>query len=272
MRGKSHLCLGHYLTQHYMDSLPQRYRKAFLVGCIEPDRNPMTYFKGSLRSQWMRGHNYNNASHFMQRISRRLENKEKSEHRLDHNQRKHTAADRESKPCIGVNISGSADIISVIFLNGFHDGGQGMGLRSLVHPLFHVGKEMVLQIHFIGPMFVEIGGEDIIVCKGESIRGVVDQLAHGVVIPETVLFFLFQPVGNPGHEAAGIVVVVSPQPLGAERPFKIGHGVPIGLNAAHQERFLITLRQAVHVMLSEIMTETQMAFTTHKQFSLGFFL
>ena len=76
MRGKSHLCLGHYLTQHFMDSLPQRYQKAFLVGCIEPDRNPMTYFKGSLRSQWMRGHNYNNASHFMSRISRRLEKKE----------------------------------------------------------------------------------------------------------------------------------------------------------------------------------------------------
>ena len=69
MRGKSHLCLGHYLTQHYMDSLPQRYQKAFLVGCIEPDRNPMTYFKGSLRSQWLRGHNYNNASRFMTRIS-----------------------------------------------------------------------------------------------------------------------------------------------------------------------------------------------------------
>ena len=77
MRGKSHLCLGHYLTQHYMDSLPQRYQKAFLVGCIEPDRNPMTYFKGSLRSQWLRGHNYNNARRFMARISRRLERKEK---------------------------------------------------------------------------------------------------------------------------------------------------------------------------------------------------
>ena len=77
MRGKSHLCLGHYLTQHYMDSLPNRYKKAFLVGCIEPDRNPMTYFKGSIRSQWLRGHNYNNADHFMVRLSNRLENKKK---------------------------------------------------------------------------------------------------------------------------------------------------------------------------------------------------
>ena len=77
MRGKSHLCLGHYLISHYMETLPQRYQKAFLVGCIEPDRNPMTYFKGSIRSQWMRGHNYNNASRYMARVSSRLENKQK---------------------------------------------------------------------------------------------------------------------------------------------------------------------------------------------------
>lgn len=76
MRGKSHLCLGHYLISHYMDNLPERYKKAFLVGCIEPDRNPMTYFKGSIRSQWMRGHNYKNADHFMVRLSNRLENKD----------------------------------------------------------------------------------------------------------------------------------------------------------------------------------------------------
>ena len=75
MRGKSHLSLGHYLIQNYMEDLPLRYQKAFLVGCIEPDRNPMTYFKGSIRSQWMRGHNYNNASRFMARVAARLERK-----------------------------------------------------------------------------------------------------------------------------------------------------------------------------------------------------
>lgn len=35
--------------------------KAFLLGCIEPDRNPATYLKGSIRCQWLRGHNYRNA-------------------------------------------------------------------------------------------------------------------------------------------------------------------------------------------------------------------
>ena len=50
--------------------------KAFLLGCIEPDRNPATYLKGSIRCQWLRGHNYRNARRFMRAISARLERKE----------------------------------------------------------------------------------------------------------------------------------------------------------------------------------------------------
>ena len=83
MRGKSHICLGQYLVQHYMSDVPERYIKAFLLGCIEPDRNPVTYLKGSLRFQWMRGHNYKNARRFMRQISQRLEKKEKM-HLLDY--------------------------------------------------------------------------------------------------------------------------------------------------------------------------------------------
>ena len=76
MRGKSHRCLGEYLSQRYLQGVPSPYIKAFQVGCIEPDRNPATYLKGSLRCQWLRGHNYRNARRFMRRISRRLEAKE----------------------------------------------------------------------------------------------------------------------------------------------------------------------------------------------------
>ncbi len=77
MRGKSHRCLGQYLVQHYMNEIPEGYKKAFLFGCIEPDRNPATYLKGSLRHQWLRGHNYLNARRFMRHISWRLERKDK---------------------------------------------------------------------------------------------------------------------------------------------------------------------------------------------------
>ena len=77
MRGKSHRCLGEYLAQRYMKDVPQRYVKAFQIGCIEPDRNPLTYLKGSIRCQWLRGHNYRNARRFMRAISARLERKDK---------------------------------------------------------------------------------------------------------------------------------------------------------------------------------------------------
>lgn len=76
MRGKSHICLGQYLITHYMQDLPRRYTRAFLLGCIEPDRNPATYLKGSIRWQWLRGHNYLNARRFMRRVSARLEQKD----------------------------------------------------------------------------------------------------------------------------------------------------------------------------------------------------
>lgn len=75
MRGKSHHHLGHYLVKRYMENAPKRYIRAFLLGCVEPDKNPTTYLKGSFRRQWLRGHNYGNAQRYMERISRRLERK-----------------------------------------------------------------------------------------------------------------------------------------------------------------------------------------------------
>lgn len=77
MRGKSHQHLGKYLAERYMAGLPKRYIRAFLIGCIEPDRNPVTYFKGSLHQQWLRGHNWGNAQDYMQRVSARLENRKR---------------------------------------------------------------------------------------------------------------------------------------------------------------------------------------------------
>ncbi len=75
MRGKSHCQLGNYLVNTYFPQISGPYRTAFLLGCIEPDRNPATYLKGSVRAQWLRGHNYENAKYFMGRIARRLEQK-----------------------------------------------------------------------------------------------------------------------------------------------------------------------------------------------------
>ncbi len=75
MRGKSHRCLSDYLSRHYLPDAPGHCTLAFRIGCIEPDRNPVTYLKGSMRCQWLRGHNYRNARRYMRAISRRLERK-----------------------------------------------------------------------------------------------------------------------------------------------------------------------------------------------------
>ncbi len=73
MKAKSHQLLGSYLVQQFLSGAPERYIRAFLLGCVEPDRNPTTYLKGSLRQQWLRGHNWNNAQRYIARISARLE-------------------------------------------------------------------------------------------------------------------------------------------------------------------------------------------------------
>lgn len=75
MRRKSHLYLGHALLNAYLPDISAMQTKAFLLGCTEPDMNPTTYLKGSLRSQWLRGHNYENASRFLHRLAVRLERK-----------------------------------------------------------------------------------------------------------------------------------------------------------------------------------------------------
>ena len=77
MRRKSHRQLGLYLADRYMSHVPNTHIRAFLLGCVEPDHNPATYLKGSLRCQWLRGHNYRNARRFLRRISRRLEAKDR---------------------------------------------------------------------------------------------------------------------------------------------------------------------------------------------------
>lgn len=75
MRAQSHIYLGRFLAEHYLCCTPKHAVRAFLLGCIEPDRNPATYIKGSLRQQWLRGHNWGNANTYMRRLSARLEQK-----------------------------------------------------------------------------------------------------------------------------------------------------------------------------------------------------
>jgi len=69
----SHKSLGRFLAQNYLQILPRRHTFAFMLGCTQPDMNPTTYLKGSLRCKWLHGHNWGNANRYMARLSRRLE-------------------------------------------------------------------------------------------------------------------------------------------------------------------------------------------------------
>lgn len=73
MKRKSHTYLGILLANHYLPNISKLQKRMFLYGCIQPDQNPGTYLKGTLRHQHFRGHNYQNAERFVQRIARRLE-------------------------------------------------------------------------------------------------------------------------------------------------------------------------------------------------------
>ncbi len=77
IKAHSHRMLGRFLADQYLCGAPRRYVRAFLFGCTEPDKNPATYLKGTLRVQPLRGHNWQSAQKYMQRIARRLERRKK---------------------------------------------------------------------------------------------------------------------------------------------------------------------------------------------------
>lgn len=76
MRRASHMAMGRFLLREYLPGISGRNARLFLLGCVQPDQNPTTYLKGSVRSQWMQGHNYGNASRFINRLANRLERKD----------------------------------------------------------------------------------------------------------------------------------------------------------------------------------------------------
>lgn len=74
MRTKDHDLLGHYLLKRYTADLDPLCRGLFLLGCIEPDWNPITYARGSVKYRFLRGHNAENAQkHLVHAIRTLLE-------------------------------------------------------------------------------------------------------------------------------------------------------------------------------------------------------
>ena len=73
MRGKSHQQLGLRLAREYLIHAPTGAVRLFLIGCVQPDKNPATYLKGSLRELWLRGHHWPNSRRYIQKLISRLE-------------------------------------------------------------------------------------------------------------------------------------------------------------------------------------------------------
>ena len=77
MKAITHKLLGRYIVENYFTNCPKHHVFAFLFGCIQPDRNPATYLKGSLKNSWFHGHHYDSAKKFLSKLSDRLEKKKR---------------------------------------------------------------------------------------------------------------------------------------------------------------------------------------------------
>lgn len=73
---KDHVAVGDYLLAKMDTEMSEHEKQAFLFGCIEPDFNPLTYLRGSIRNQTFRGHNYENAHAYIRLLIYRLEQEE----------------------------------------------------------------------------------------------------------------------------------------------------------------------------------------------------
>ena len=73
MQKRSHLLLAKSLLDRERGFPARRYELAFLFGSFQPDCNPFSYLKGSLRNKLFGGHTYGNSRRYIRRNIRRLQ-------------------------------------------------------------------------------------------------------------------------------------------------------------------------------------------------------
>ncbi len=78
MQKRSHKLLASTLLESRNGFQRRRFELAFLFGSFQPDCNPLSYIKGSIRSHKLRGHNYTNSDQYIARRIVRLQRREKS--------------------------------------------------------------------------------------------------------------------------------------------------------------------------------------------------
>lgn len=65
MQKRSHTLLASALLRSEQGFDARRFELAFLFGSFQPDCNPLSYLKGSLRAYKFRGHNYTNSQRYI---------------------------------------------------------------------------------------------------------------------------------------------------------------------------------------------------------------
>ena len=73
MQKRSHKLLASSLLESVDGFRARRFELALLCGSFQPDCNPLTYLKGSIRAYKFRGHNYSNSRRYIERRIRRLQ-------------------------------------------------------------------------------------------------------------------------------------------------------------------------------------------------------
>ncbi len=72
MNRNSHIYIADYVLQKYFPQATPGQKRAFMLGCVHPDKNPFTYLKGSVRHKLLRGHNWECSQRLIQRLCTRL--------------------------------------------------------------------------------------------------------------------------------------------------------------------------------------------------------
>ena len=77
MQKRSHTLLASALLRSREGFDARRFELAFLFGSFQPDCNPFSYLKGSLRARTFGGHNYTNSREYIYDHIQRLQQRHK---------------------------------------------------------------------------------------------------------------------------------------------------------------------------------------------------
>ena len=77
MQKRSHKLLANILLQSESGFCARRFELAFLFGSFEPDCNPLSYLKGSIRATKLRGHNFTNSQRYITNHITRLQRRDR---------------------------------------------------------------------------------------------------------------------------------------------------------------------------------------------------